>query len=368
MLKRLRCACFLLSVALLLPGCQAPTSEAPESSLPTLEQISYPLYPETLIERPDLPSPFTTADGVELITGYRDEDRTYTLIPVTVESGAGRNYRAGERGKGDQLDVDAEDFASLECIGRHSEAELDATHTITGRPIADITADGRPEALSTAGFLAADEDIISVLKGDNRLVTAMGLTHPELAKPLFNLWNILQLHDARMLDLGRPLQAVNRFWYNGHEVELMSASYGKGWQTSIFDDGNLGMWQIEVQRQLLPEEEAYLTEHYAGLDAEQMDELITCLSYIHTGEMVPFYIMRYGFYEGHTSYRADPIAIAFVFGLRSLEELDAAFAGDLSSVLAAHFNPATGTGDADDTGADQCALAVPILDQGAGRR
>ena len=37
---------------------------------------------------------------------------------------------------------------------------------------------------------------------------------------------------------------------------------------------------------------------------------------------VPFYIMRYGFYEGHTSYRADPIAIACIFGLRSLQQIE----------------------------------------------
>jgi len=45
--------------------------------------------------------------------------------------------------------------------------------------------------------------------------------------------------------------------------------------------------------------------------------------------MLPYYIMRYGFYEGHTDYRADPIAIAFIFGMRSLEEIEAAFEGRL---------------------------------------
>ena len=34
------------------------------------------------------------------------------------------------------------------------------------------------------------------------------------------------------------------------------------------------------------------------------------------------YIMCYGFYEGHTEYRTDPIAIVFIFGLRSIEEIE----------------------------------------------
>jgi len=48
--------------------------------------------------------------------------------------------------------------------------------------------------------------------------------------------------------------------------------------------------------------------------------------------------MRYGFYEGHTEYRCDPIAIALIFGLKSLEEIDEAFDGKLFEVLTGHFS------------------------------
>ena len=65
--------------------------------------------------------------------------------------------------------------------------------------------------------------------------------------------------------------------------------------------------------------------------------LIQRLSSIRTGEMEPHYIMWYGFYEGHTEWRADPLAIAFIFGLRSLEELERAFPGKLYEVLTKHF-------------------------------
>ena len=46
--------------------------------------------------------------------------------------------------------------------------------------------------------------------------------------------------------------------------------------------------------------------------------------------------MRYGFYESHTDYREGPLAIAFVFGLRRLEEIEAAFPGRLYEALTSH--------------------------------
>jgi len=49
--------------------------------------------------------------------------------------------------------------------------------------------------------------------------------------------------------------------------------------------------------------------------------------------------MRYGFYEGHTeAYRCDPIAIAFIFGLQSIEEIDIAFDGNLLNKLLKHYH------------------------------
>jgi hypothetical protein len=47
--------------------------------------------------------------------------------------------------------------------------------------------------------------------------------------------------------------------------------------------------------------------------------------------------MRYGFYEGHTAYRADPVVIACIFGLKSVEEIENAFPGMLYEVLTSHF-------------------------------
>ena len=78
---------------------------------------------------------------------------------------------------------------------------------------------------------------------------------------------------------------------------------------------------MEISRELSPEENILLLEKCGEIEKKELSDLKQNLSYIHTGEMVPYYIQRYGFYEGFTSYRTDPVAISFIFGLRSLEEL-----------------------------------------------
>jgi hypothetical protein len=82
---------------------------------------------------------------------------------------------------------------------------------------------------------------------------------------------------------------------------------------------------------------------------EELSGMSRKLTYIHTGEMVPFYIMRYGFYEGHTGYRADPIAIASIFGLRSIEQISDAPDLDLPTALSNHHTPGDTPGSHSDT-------------------
>lgn len=53
--------------------------------------------------------------------------------------------------------------------------------------------------------------------------------------------------------------------------------------------------------------------------------------------MIPYYIMRYGFYEGHTNYRADPIVISFVFGYKSIKDIEDIFPGTLDHILKSEF-------------------------------
>ncbi len=286
------------------------------------------LYPETLPDRPDLPSPAWTIAGEEVVITRTASDR-WAVVPVTP---------ANTPEKGRQRCVDAGDFPALAATGLHSEAELDRLRAITGRSVAEITELGRPGGLSTDGFMAGDEDIVSVLRGDNRLVAALGLTHPELARPLFHVWNLI------LTDLGlhRWDMAAHRWSnmaalaYHGRTVYL-DAGDTKGGQESIFDDGLQGAFWMELRVELDPAERAWMQQRYGRLGPERLEELIRRLTRISTGEMEPYYIQWYGFYEGHSGWRTDPLAIAFVFGLRRLEDLERAFPGRLPEVLEGHF-------------------------------
>jgi len=300
---------------------------------------SYPLYPATMSACPDIPSPFTTPGGREIVSGFRDADEVCTLVDLTVENGAPRNYKESRWGKGEQLRAATADFPALAKTGLHSAAELDRIAAITGRPVDEITAAGRPGGASTIGFMAPDEDIISVLKGDDRLVRRLGLTHPELARATFHLWNLVRAHDMEARRVGRPVPVVDRFLYNGNSVHLIESESGKGWQESIFNDGNLGMFTIRIRRDLEAHEEAFLRHKYRQISDERFAELTRALTEIRMGEMVAYYIQRYGFYEGHTGWRAGPIAIAFIFGLLTIEEIDGALEGNLHEALTRHHTP-----------------------------
>ncbi len=293
-------------------------------------RITDPIYPQILEIRPKIPSPCWTADNAEVVVARTAADR-WAIIPVTLENSENR---------GRQLMVDALDFPALAASGLHSEKELAATQSITGRAVAEITALGRPGGLSTEGFMADDEDIISVMRNDNRLVAAMNLTHRELARPLFHVWNMIQTD----LDLARWNMPEHRWkniqsvLYHGKTV-LLDAGDTKGGQRSIFNDGlDDGSFWIEIRRDLEAGETEFLARKYRHLTAEQREVLVKRLSSMLTGEMEPHYIMWYGFYEGHTAWRADPLAIAFIFGLRTLEELEQAFPGRLYEVLTRHFS------------------------------
>ena len=323
-----------LAAAWVLAEIQAPRSAPYLQAIEDLRgegiKITQALYPQTLETQPAIPSPCWTADHSEVVVARTAANR-WAVIPVTLENSEKR---------GRQLMVDAVDFPALAASGLHSEKELDAIQAITGRSLAEITSLGRPGALSTEGFLAADEDVISVLKGDNRLVSAMKLTHRELARPLFHIWNMI----GTDLDLGRWNMAEHRWkniqsvLYHGKTV-LLNAGDTKGGQRSIFADGfDDGSFWIEISRELVAGEKAFIASKYGHLTSEQRDVMVKRLSSMSIGEMEPHYIMWYGFYEGHTQWRADPLAIAFIFGLRSLEALEKAFPGRLYQVMTKHFS------------------------------
>jgi len=265
------------------------------------------------------------------------KDGRYALIPVTVENASPFIPYGGRKiGKGNQLLVDANDFPTLARTGRHSSEGLDKIEEITGTPLKEITILGWPGSTSGEGFLADDEDILSVLKGDNHLVQRLGLTHPDMARPLFHIWNLI-LKEYELGRVGRRWDNVRYVLYNGRKVRFGEVHPTRGFQESIFNDEIQGAFQINLFREMDESERAFLHQKYPNASEEQREELVQKLSHILTSEMEPYYVMRYGFYEGHTAYRVDPIAIAFIFGLRSLEEIEAAFPGELDKVFTTHF-------------------------------
>jgi hypothetical protein len=160
-----------------------------------------------------------------------------------------------------------------------------------------------------------------------------------MAKPLFHLLNMMDNDLAlnRWNMAAHEWQNIPQFFYNGQKV-IVEAHDTKGGQLSIFDDDIQGAFWIIFKRDITADEKSFLSKQYHFLTAAQRETLHEKLSTIYTGEMEPQYIMRYGFYEGHSGWRTDPIAIAFIFGLKSLAELEALFPGQLYNILTAEFD------------------------------
>lgn len=321
-MKRVRS--FFISALFLsaIPGCSA------QDNVVNIDKLPYQIYPQLNDEKPALASPFTDQKGEEYVVAAT-KDNKYAIVQVTL-SNEGRMCR--------QLEIDTADFPLLGRTGLHAEEHLEQVKTITGRTTHEITSLGRPGGLSQGGFMAEDEDIISVLKGDNRLVRLLELTHPQLAKPLFHVLNMMDadLSLDRWNMARHRWEHITHFFYHSQKV-LVDAYDTKGGQLSIFDDSIQGGFHIKLWREFDEREAQYLGDHYGHLSAEELEELKSLLSFMNTGEMEPQYIMRYGFYEGHTFWRTDPIAISFIFGFKSLEELDEIFEGRLYEILTEHF-------------------------------
>ncbi len=295
------------------------------------------LYPRTFENMLDIKSPAYINDSVETIQVVTKGNR-YALVPVTVENGKPLiySYKAGtSMGKDQQLLVDKGDFPELAKTGLHSEERLDNTKAITGIPVRVINYTGRPDAYSATGFMAEDEDIISVLKSDNSTVQKLGLTHPQLARPLFHVWNLI-LAEYESGNLARFYDNIKHIYYNDNILNLQASGL-KGWQISIFMDEIHGRHNIHIGRELTTTEFQFLKKNYPNLPKEEFDKMVYKLTTLDFSEMLPYYIMRYGFYEGHTDYRCDPIAIAFIFGLKSIEEINTPFEGNLYNTLINHY-------------------------------
>lgn len=282
---------------------------------------TYPLYPKVLDVKPDIPSPYISHEGNELIVAYTQHNK-YAIIDISLT-------------KEKQLTMDEKDFPHYAKNGLHLESELEQTKTITGRLVSEITDLGRPGGLSQDGFMTAREDIISVLKGDNKIVKKLGLTHPQMAKPLLYILNLMDIEMALKTWWGNSGQwkNISYFLFNDKKILIKDAILTKGTQLSIFEDDVEGYAHIKITRELDQNEKDFLNKKYSFLNEKQMMDMIDRISFMNSAEMQPYYIQRYGFYEGHTFWRTDPLAIAFIFGLKSIEEIEEFFPGRLYEVL-----------------------------------
>jgi hypothetical protein len=295
------------------------------------------IYPETYAEKPSINSPARINDSIEAIVVLL-KTGDYAVVPVTVEHGKPLmySYRLGTyMGKDNQLAVNTGDFPELGRSGLHDENWLDNKTMITGVPVDVINCVARPNGYSRSGFIAEDEDIISVLKGDNQLVRSLGFTHQQMAIPVFHIWNMI-LFEIESGNWARFYDNIQQIVYNGNVLNF-KASGSKGWQQSIFFDEIQGRYNIHIDRDFTDEELIYLKQNYAELSDQKIAILKDRLSRLDISEMLPYYIHRYGFYEGHVDYRCDPLAIVFIFGLRSLEEIDEAVEGKLFISLTDHY-------------------------------
>jgi len=326
----------LLAAVAATGAAAAPSDTSPVTpTVVTIQGRQLPVYPSTLPAGFALPSQGTTQEGHEYLVA-RTAAGASTVVAVTVENGPlNLQYGAEKIGKGEQLQVNAGDFPTLAATGLHSAAELEQTTAITGKPVGEITRLGRPGMASGIGFLAQDEHILSVLQADNEIVRRLGLQHPDLARPLFHVWNLL-LRQYELGKLGRFKDDVGSFWYHGREIHIRSQRT-KGFQESIFNDEIKGAFDIELWLELDAGERDCLNAAYVHLSSVEREAMMGRLTRLRTGEMQPYYIMRYGFYEGHTEYRVDPIAIAVTFGLKPLTEIERAFPAELDRALTRQF-------------------------------
>jgi len=307
-----------------------------QKRLPKSDSSNLKFAPYFYAENPNLPSPAVTETGRELIL-LKTKNNLFAWMDGTVENGEPFNYKKRLYGKGNQLMAEDKDFPYFAKTGIHSDNELRETKLITGRSVSQITVDGRPWGSSGVGFMAEDETIMSVIYADNQTVKGLGLTHPDIARPLYHFWNISRDFEKYEVDsITKERLEFESLIYNGNEIKFKIQG-SRGWQESIFNDEILGSGHIEIWRELSPEELDFLKKNYSQLTIEQFEQLQKKLSHFHTSEMVFFYINRYGFYEGHTEYRPDPVTVAVIFGLVTIKDAHRACRSDLYNYFNTHF-------------------------------
>lgn len=158
---------------------------------------------------------------------------------------------------------------------------------IHGIPIKELERRMRPRQLSEAGFLGPEESLLDVMAMDNDWVTQNNLSHQKIAETL---------HFIRAL-------ALNKL--DGKEIVFHDRRYQVD---SVFFMGG----QVSPFEQLDSVRFSPAPHAYGSFDL-RVKNLATGDS-ISFSSLLPFFIERYGFYEGTgTPYRVSPQKICEVF-------------------------------------------------------
>ena len=261
-----------------------------------------PPYPETLAVRPALPSPTTASDGTDLVVMLTREGR-WAVVPANPKDAEARVQ---------QRRVDAHDFPTLRAdrpaLGCGSRAVGD-----DHRPLARRDRRPRPAGRSLDGGLPGRRRGRPERPRRRQPAGGRARAHPPAARP-----PALAPPFTARRGRGRGPRHQGR---TGVDLRRRPRGLLPHRDPAVADAGRGGVSPAEVRppspRTVGPPRGA------AERDAP--------------GEIEPHYVQWYGFYQGHTTWRVDPIAIAFVLGLRALDEIEAAFPGRLDEALTAHF-------------------------------
>jgi hypothetical protein len=163
--------------------------------------------------------------------------------------------------------------------GKNATALLAKLTEIGGLPVADLEAAMRPGALSTAGFLGAEERLLDVLAADNRyVVEESGLTHQQLARHLLVLGAVAGKEAAK---------EAKEITYHGRKFRVKATIF-KNTVKSPFEDGTSTNCEVTAEN--------------LGNGKKLTYSLL-----------VPQMAERYGFWEGKgTRFRVDPKAVVEV--------------------------------------------------------
>ena len=64
-----RVSALLIALAIVISAAALTASQNTHQKQISFENKTYPLYPQTLDVKPDIPSPFTMKDGIEILLG-----------------------------------------------------------------------------------------------------------------------------------------------------------------------------------------------------------------------------------------------------------------------------------------------------------